>query len=135
MNVNNRIYCEVVKDWLIPALKEDGVFHYQLMQDGATTHTCQATQEFLGKHEVNVLPFWPAFSPDLNPIENVWHLLKQALKKKYRKEGLPSDQYSFYVDANSIFHHLCNMHLKKLFNSVKNRLKLVLEGNGQRIRY
>lgn len=125
----------MVKDWLIPSLDSDGVQHYQLMQDGASIHTCVETQDFLQQHNVNVFPFWPPYSPDLNPIENLWHLLKKDLKAKYRKEGLPKEQHTFYKDANTIFHSLCNKYLKKLFDSVKNRLKQVIETGGQRTRY
>jgi transposase len=38
------------------------------MQDGAPGHAAAETQEDL--HERGIYPiFWPAFSPDLNPIE------------------------------------------------------------------
>ena len=36
---------------------------------------------YLHDHNVNVIP-WPAVSPDLNPIENVWALMKRELRQR-----------------------------------------------------
>lgn len=47
-----------------------GIRNWMLMQDGARIHTCGQTMDYLNLY-CNVLPNWPANSPDLNPIENL----------------------------------------------------------------
>ncbi len=47
--------------------------------DDDPNHSAKATQEFLKVKQWNILQ-WPSHSPDLNPIEHAFHLLKTKLK-------------------------------------------------------
>jgi len=57
---------------------EDVVF----MQDGAPSHRCKFTAQDHAAKGIRVLD-WPGNSPDLHPIEYIWHHIKHCIRDKY----------------------------------------------------
>ncbi len=49
-----------------------------LQQDNAKPHTAAITTAWLRSRRVRVLN-WPAYSPDLSPIENIWRIIKRKI--------------------------------------------------------
>jgi transposase len=50
-------------------------------QDNTPCHKAKSVTELFKQNNINVLQ-WPARSPDLNPIENVWTVLDRKLTKE-----------------------------------------------------
>jgi hypothetical protein len=49
-------------------------------QDGGPGHNAEYTLEVFRQHGIQPV-FWPAFSPDLSPIETIWNRMKDILEK------------------------------------------------------
>ncbi|GBL89057.1 hypothetical protein AVEN_255198-1 [Araneus ventricosus] len=54
---------------------------YFFQQDNARPHTAKITKTWLRTKRVPVLK-WPAASPDLSPIENIWRILKRNMAQR-----------------------------------------------------
>jgi hypothetical protein len=50
----------------------------EFMQDRASAHCAKCTKRWLEQHHIPLL-FHPANSPDLNPIEVIWHHFKKII--------------------------------------------------------
>jgi len=67
-----------------------------VITDNARYHHSKETQKFIQQQEEILLEFIPAYSPELNPDEQVWNHLKQRLSKRpvFNKDDMKSSVLS-----------------------------------------
>ncbi len=78
--VNAAVYQEILEHFMLPSadkLYGDADFLFQ--QDLAPAHTVKGTKSWFNDHGVTMLD-WPANSPDLNPIWNLWDIFKRKMR-------------------------------------------------------
>ena len=122
-------YCKMLEEVFIPEWEAaKRIFRPVFMQDNARPHDCEYTRNYLNRHNVEILK-WPACSPDLNPIEDVWAILKGRV----RKLGRPTK----IIDLENIilqeWENFDISTLEALSMSFQERLERIIEIDGNLI--
>ncbi|KAF1954470.1 hypothetical protein CC80DRAFT_567739 [Byssothecium circinans] len=140
-------YTNTLEDGLLPwneleeedfDQEEEEYEPYQFMQDNAPIHKSRETTNWLNAHEIEVID-WPPYSPDINPIEHLWWLLKQKLVKLYPNlegQGFRGvDRDHFTQCAQEAWRAIPQASIDKLIKSVPRRTRAVIQARGWQTKY
>jgi len=105
------------------------------LQDGDPSQNSRKAKDAI--HEVGGRIFsFPARSPDLNPIENVFHCVKERLRNQALREQITHETFNEFSERCR--KTLSNFPIKIIDRTIKSmprRIELVIKRKGQRIRY
>ncbi len=125
-NLNSEFLINIYENALLPSankwFKQNEPWYLQ--EDNDPKHKSKMAEAWRIQHNVNRIS-WPANSPDCNPIENVWAILKERLKENTK------------LNVTSLAHHLLkewkslpSEFARKLAESCTRRCQAVINSNG-----
>jgi transposase len=100
------------------------------MQDNAAAHKANTTKTALKDAGIKILD-WPAFSPDLNPIENLWDFLKWEVGKMPQAHSLNE----LWAQVHTAWHNITPDLCESLVDSLPRRLAAVKKAKGGATKY
>jgi hypothetical protein len=120
-------YIEIVYDGVLDSFLEehDIVCKVVLMEDSAPMHRDMVAKDWRENHDLEKIG-WPAQSTDLNPIENVWKLLKDAMQQKQR----PKNQDDMWLAIELEWKAIPQSKLEALVVATPQRIKDVIAASG-----
>jgi transposase len=139
--VDGNTYIQLLEQNLVPfinLLRENGIDNVIFQQDNASPHRAKATMSWLNasaeQHAFTIMEF-PPNSPDLNPIENLWSIVKAELYRRY-----PDTMYlqgsgkavreELRNRLNNIWWDIGKDVLNRLIDSMMRRIEAVLKAKG-----
>ena len=74
------LYIDTLENAMLPSrdLLIDDHMNWIYQQDNAPCHKAKKVDAWFRENNISVLP-WPARSPDLNPIEQIWSIIDKKL--------------------------------------------------------
>lgn len=98
--------------------------------DSAPCHKSKLVTGWLRTNQIEVLD-WPSYSPDLNPIENLWAIMKEKISNIEITSLSHLEEVIKKVWCSEISPQLC----QNLIFSMPNRIQKVLKNKGHATKY
>lgn len=98
--------------------------------DNAPCHRAKKVKEWMLHNNLRTLD-WPAQSPDLNPIENLWHKIGIEIAKSKPRTKLELKETVIRV----WYHHVTPAYLENLVHSMPRRCAEVVKNKGYPTKY
>ena len=99
------------------------------MQDNAPAHSAKVTIQEMQERDISVIS-WPAYSPDLNPIETIWNEMKDWLAREYPNSTYNTSYDQLRERVTQAWHSVGRQLLTDLIATMPRRCQDVINAQG-----
>lgn len=130
-NLDAKLYVEILEETLLRSTRRlFGREIWFLCQDNDPKHTSKLAKDCYSRRKVRLIEKWPSASPDLNPIENIWALMKKEVARR-----MPRTLDELEESIIESWDLMSMETIEKCINSLPNRFRNIIENNGYGIKY
>ena len=122
-------YKSILENVMEPYSFENMPVHYIFQHDNDPKHTSRLVKCWISDQNIDVLD-WPPQSPDLNPIENLWAIVKRDLKDKN-----PRNNDELFQLVQQSWENISLQTCQRLIQSLPKRLANVVKNKGYPTKY
>ena len=128
--MNAEFYTNILNGTLLPFIHDVFPNGARFMQDNDPKHTSKRAAKFIEDNHIN---WWrtPPESPDCNPIENLWHELKEYC----RREVKPRNKEELVEGIKAFWQTVDVQKCRKYIRHLRKVIPKVIEVNGEATGY
>lgn len=108
------------------------------IQDNTPIHTAKKTKDWFIDNAITLLD-WPPYSPDMNPIEHLWHALKSRVIQDHPElsemDTKPENYQALCRAIQQAWDELDQSLINQLISSMPNRIKALGSAKGWHTKY
>ena len=136
--LNAELYVEILKDEFMQTVEYYGIDKdtYIFQQDNDPKHTSKLAKAYLASQglteESGRYLFWPAQSPDLNPIDHLWEHLKRELGKYPDNATSAAENWK---RTSEVWEKIPKEVCQNLIRSMPSRIEAVIRARGGPTKY
>lgn len=123
------VYKNILMDVMLPYAEWEMPLRWVFQQDNDPKHTSRLVKTWLNDHNITVMN-WPPQSPDLNPIENLWEIVKRKINRENVKNA-----DDFFKRVQTAWNEVPPNIIQNLIESMPRRCKAVVKNKGFATKY
>ena len=124
--INADLFLQVLEDHMLNFYNIHGSEVF--MHDSAPCHKARKVTRYLEQKQINILK-WLGNSPNLHPIENCWHKIKNYVRKEINKPWSTKELKKVWCQE------MTTEYFRNLSDSMPKPLQMVIKNKGNMTKY